>query len=144
MAKRFRRPLYQCWCNIKCRCYNKNVHQYERYGGRGITMCDEWKNNSSAFEKWAMENGYEKGLTIDRIDNNGNYSPDNCRFITMGENNKNKRNTILITIDDNKTLCLKDYCKEYNFPYISMTIRLKRGMSFQQALMTPFRNGDKI
>lgn len=143
MAKRIRRPLYQCWCNMKARCYNPNADRYERYGGRGIQVCEEWKNHSFLFEQWAMENGYKRGLTIDRIDNNADYSPDNCRFVTMSENNKNKRNNILIKINEDKPICLKDYCKKYHFSYLAIIQRLKRGMSFQQALTIPFRNGGK-
>lgn len=94
--------LYPLWKSIKYRCYNKNSKSYKDYGGRGIKMCDEWLNNPKAFCDWAINNGYkedktDKGvnmLTIDRIDVNGNYCPENCRFVTNEVQAKNKRNSI--------------------------------------------------
>ena len=77
--------IYKVWCGINTRCYNKNVEQYKDYGGRGILICDEWKN-PLVFCNWAIENGYKKGLEIDRINNDGNYEPSNCQFITHKEN----------------------------------------------------------
>ena len=94
--------LYPLWKSIKYRCYNKDAKCYENYGGRGIKMCDEWLNNPKAFCDWAVANGYkeektDKGiniLTIDRIDVNGDYCPENCRFVTNEVQAKNKRDTI--------------------------------------------------
>jgi hypothetical protein len=78
--------LYITWRDIKTRCYNKNSKDYIHYGSRNITMCDEWLNNFMSFFNWCEENGYKDGLEIDRIDNNGNYYPENCHFITHLEN----------------------------------------------------------
>lgn len=78
--------IYRIYCNIKYRCYTKTCPFYNRYGGRGITMCDEWLEDYYNFEKWALENGYADNLCVDRIDNDGNYEPDNCQWITIGEN----------------------------------------------------------
>jgi len=78
-------PLYVVWGNIKQRCYNTNRKSYKWYGGRGIIVCKEWLDYD-VFEKWALENGWNKLLTIDRIDNNGNYEPSNCHFVTREEN----------------------------------------------------------
>jgi len=83
--------LYNVWNNMKQRCYNKNNSYYQNYGGRGITVCDEWKNSAKVFIDWALDNGWKKGLGLDRRNNNGNYHPDNCRFITHIENNHNVR-----------------------------------------------------
>lgn len=78
--------LRKVWNSIKQRCYNPNSQEYRNYGGRGIKMCDEWRNSSKAFIEWALNNGYSIGLDVDRIDNNGNYEPSNCQFLTRSEN----------------------------------------------------------
>ena len=73
------------------RCHDKNFHNYLRYGGRGIIVCDEWRNNKRAFYDWSMQNGYQNHLSIDRIDNDLGYNPENCRWATMLEQCRNKR-----------------------------------------------------
>ena len=88
-----RTRLYNRWKCIKQRCYRVKDKSYHRYGGRGITMCDEWKNDFQAFYDWAMTNGYQDDLTIDRIDNDGNYEPSNCRWVSVADNNRNRANT---------------------------------------------------
>lgn len=103
--------LYPLWKSIKYRCYSKTSKDYPRYGGRGIVMCDEWKNDFKKFHDWAIANGYKeektaKGLnilTIDRIDVNGNYCPENCRFVTNDVQAKNKRDTL--TVDERYSVC---------------------------------------
>lgn len=81
-------PLYRTWAGIKRRCYNANLKVYKDYGAKGITMCDEWKDDFQAFYDWAMANGYNEGLTIDRINSAGNYEPGNCQWLTRSENSK--------------------------------------------------------
>lgn len=85
------------------RCYNPNHMSYKNYGGRGITVCNEWHDMSN-FVKWCKENNYRKGLQIDRINNDGNYEPNNCRLVTVKENLRNRRITV---IKDN--MCLEDW-----------------------------------
>lgn len=82
--------LYRIWCGIKSRCYNSNYPKYPWYGGRGITMCNEWKNDFVSFEMWANANGYNDNLSIDRIDNNKNYCPMNCRWADAHTQNTNQ------------------------------------------------------
>ena len=84
--------LYKKWLGIKTRCYNKGVHGYKNYGGRGIKVCDEWLHSFENFYDWAIYHGYSDGLTLERIDTNGNYEPDNCKWITNLEQQNNKRN----------------------------------------------------
>ena len=87
--------LYYVWCTMKSRCMNKNSIDYKNYGGRGITICPEWTENFIVFRDWALNNGYAKGLQINRIENNGNYEPNNCNWVTQKENLRNKRNNKL-------------------------------------------------
>ena len=88
-------PLYTVWINIKGRCLNINDKAYKYYGGRGIKVCNEWRENFQKFYNWAIANGYQKHLTIERIDNNGNYTSENCTFATMVDQSHNTRTTKL-------------------------------------------------
>lgn len=94
--------LYRVWAHIKSRCYTPTDRAYKNYGGRGIVMCDEWKDDFQAFYDWAISSGYDENApygsyTIDRIDVNGNYEPSNCRWVTLREQCYNKRNNLIIT-----------------------------------------------
>lgn len=88
-------PLYFCWHDLKNRCNNNKYRAYHRYGGRGITVCNEWQNDFVIFKDWALSNGYKIGLVIDRKNNDGNYEPSNCRFITQSENARNTSSNVL-------------------------------------------------
>lgn len=95
--------LYTIWHTIHLRCYNPNNKDYHNYGERGITVCEEWSydsiNGYYNFKAWAIENGYNEDLSIDRIDSNGNYEPSNCRWSTMKEQQRNRRNNKPITVN---------------------------------------------
>ena len=127
---------YSIYNDIKKRCYNKNSKSYANYGGRGIKICDEWKDNYIAFRDWALANGYRDDLTIDRIDSNGNYCPENCRWIPKDEQARNK--TTNIRTPDGK--CLAEYCRDHNLPYATIYKRLLLGWSMEDALSKPLRN----
>ena len=104
--------IHSIFTNMKTRCYNNNSPNYKDYGGRGITICDEWLNNYHAFEEWALSNGYSDDLTIERIDVDGNYSPENCKWATQLEQAQNKRATIKI---EGKSL--RRWCIEHGLNY---------------------------
>jgi hypothetical protein len=88
--------LYGIWRTMKTRCYNQSYYQFDRYGGRGIAICDEWINDFQAFYDWSIANGYRDDLSIDRIDNDGNYEPSNCRWATAKEQSNNTRRNVCI------------------------------------------------
>lgn len=92
------------------RCENPNREKYKDYGGRGIKVCSEW-HQANNFVLWALSNGYKKGLQIDRIDNNGDYCPENCRFTTPKENSRNRRNTKRLTING-ETKTVVEWCEQ--------------------------------
>lgn len=97
--------LYGVWSGMKRRCLNPKVERYKSYGGRGITICDEWLNDFQSFYDWAMAHGYADGLSIDRIDVNGNYCPDNCRWVDETIQANNRSNNLMVEINgESKTL----------------------------------------
>lgn len=131
--------LYYIYCHMKARCYNKNDNRYSDYGGRGIKMCSEWLNTFQAFYNWSLNNGYQDNLTIDRIDNNKNYEPNNCRWVTLEQQNRNKRNVKLYTIQG-KTHCLREWCTILNINYKTIHKRLHvHKWDIEKALFTPIR-----
>ena len=110
--------IYYVWCALKKRCNNKNDKQFENYGGRGIKVCDDWLS-FEGFYSWAVSSGYRPGLTIDRIDNDGNYCPENCRWATMEEQNNNKRNSIYVTYNG-ETHTIGQWSKITGIPYMKL------------------------
>lgn len=125
--------LYNRWYQIKRRCCNKNNFAYKNYGGRGIIMCDEWRNDFKAFHSWAMNNGYKKGLTIDRINNDGNYEPSNCRWATMKEQARNRRNNNLV-VYKGKLKCLSELAEIVGIKRSTISWRINSGLGIEKAL----------
>lgn len=133
--------LYEIWQGMKTRCYRSTDARYHRYGGRGITMCDEWKNDFIAFYNWANANGYSDLLSIDRVDNDGNYEPSNCKWSTMEEQCNNRETNIRITIG-NATKTLTQWCDIFQLEYATIHGRYTRnGFSGIDDLFSPIRNG---
>lgn len=125
--------LYKIYHAMKKRCYNKNYYQYPDWGGRGITICDEWLDDFTNFYNWAIDNGYKENLTIDRIDNDKNYEPANCRWITLKEQQSNKRSNVYLTYNG-KTQTMVQWSEELNTPYITMQSRHRKGWSDKECL----------
>ena len=128
--------LYSIWESMKARCYYKKHNKYKDYGGRGITVCEEWKNSFESFRDWALQNGYKDNLTLDRINNNKGYLPENCRWVTQSEQCKNKRPKESKYFSG---LTLKEIYKkadEKNLKRLTVYMRLKRGWSLEKALET--------
>ena len=118
--------IFRIYYDIRQRCYNENNKRFSDYGGRGITMCDEWKNSFQSFYDWSMANGYSEKLSIDRKDVDGNYEPNNCRWITMAEQSNNKRTSINFSFFG-VTKNLKEWCDCIGVSYDKMYGRYYRG-----------------
>ena len=134
--------LYKVWGGIKKRCYNQNCKSYKNYGGKGITMCDEWKNDFKSFHDWAFANGYDENAeymkcTIDRIDTNGNYEPSNCRWVDVKSQERNRKNNIFITYK-NETHCIGEWAEILGINYIALHQRIRKyGWSIERAFTEP-------
>ncbi len=125
--------LYYVWRGIKTRCYNKHSKKYDVYGWRGIAVCDEWRNDFMNFYDWAINNGYKDGLTIDRIDVDGNYEPSNCRWATQKQQQRNRRNNRKVTING-ETHCLTEWCEILGINNKTVYSRISRNWSIERAL----------
>ena len=119
-------PLYQVWKRMKNRCNNPKSEAYPNYGGRGIIECESWENDFTTFRDWALSNGYSPKLQIDRKENDGNYNPSNCRFVTRTENMSNRRNSRYITING-ITKTVAQWSKEKGLDRHMIKSRLNRG-----------------
>lgn len=117
--------IYHEWCSMKKRCYSANEKDFRSYEGRGITVCNEWIDDFLSFYDWATSNGYKDGLTIDRINVDEGYSPDNCRWISIGEQQSNKKNTVHIEYQG-QDWCLRTLCRQIGFPYKTAHLRYRR------------------
>ena len=137
-------PLYNVWQGIKARCNCNTDKHYKFYGGRGISICDEWKNDFKAFYDWSMSHGYQKGVMLDRIDNDLGYSPDNCRWVNSKIQNNNRRNNILIRFNG-KTQTLAQWSDEINIKMTTLYNRLNAlGWSIEKTLTTPVKKKEVI
>lgn len=141
--------LYRVWKGMRERCSNPNHKGYRNYGGRGITVCSEWQDDFEAFERWALTAGYCPGLTIDRTDNSGGYTPGNCRFVTSQENcNNTRRNRILEAFGERKSL--SDWSRDARcvVDYGTLKQRVRDyGWQIEESLTVPSvppQEGDKI
>lgn len=126
--------LFKIWVGMKKRCFDVKEPAYVNYGGRGITICDDWKNDFVSFRDWALNSGYEQNLTIDRIDNNGDYEPSNCKWSSAKEQANNRRSNILFAYKG-KVQNLKTWCEELSLNYKSVWSRIRQqNKSFEDAI----------
>ena len=124
--------IYDCWIAMKARCLNPQNPNFSRYGGRGISVCKEWIDSFENFKNWAYENGYKENLTLDRIDNNGNYCPENCRWATrLQQQNNNSRNRMIEYNGEVKTL--SEWSRCLGIKYNKLSKRLYSGWSVEKA-----------
>ena len=133
-----RTRLHTEWTNMRRRCYNHKIKDWPDYGGRGIEVCPEWRDSFEAFRDWALANGYQDDLTLDRKDNDGSYSPENCRWITMKEQQNNRRNNRLITFNG-RTQTMSQWADENGIKRETVWLRLKKGWPIERALTEPVR-----
>lgn len=129
----YQTKLYKVWASMKSRCLNPTDASFRNYGARGISVCPDWVT-FPPFHQWALAAGYQEGLTIERIDNDGPYSPENCTWIPKGQQSKNTRHQVLIT-HDGKTLDLHSWADLLQIPYSLLQHRIRRGWSGPAALM---------
>lgn len=137
--------LYDIRHGMLSRCRNKKSAGYKDYGGRGIAVCTEWEESYSAFREWAISSGYRDGLQIDRINNDGNYEPGNCRWVTAKINQRNKRTTRLVTAFG-ETKCIAEWVEDSRSRVgaASIGVRLRKGWNPEAAITTPPTNRGQL
>lgn len=128
--------LYTIWHDMIYRCYNDNHRSYKDYGGKGIIVCEEWKDDFEAFRNWALQNGYKDNLSIDRIDSDKNYCPENCRWATNIQQANNTSRNLIFTADG-CTDTLANLCRKYSIRYSVVHGRIRNGWDVEKALKTP-------
>ncbi len=133
-----RTRLYKIWQSMKARCYVKKATGYYRYGGRGISVCEEWKRSFEAFRAWANGNGYREALTIERIDNDGNYEPGNCRWATVEEQVQNRANTQRVLFNG-ELVPVSALARKHGINRNTLASRLDMGWSLDDALSRPVK-----
>lgn len=131
--------IYSIWAGMKARCYKPYAEEYKNYGGRGIRVCDEWLNNPEAFIQWSLSHGYRDDLSIDRIDSDGNYEPDNCRWADWYEQGANKRNNRHITYNG-ETHIIAEWARKTGIKASTINGRITvLGWSVEDALTKPVK-----
>lgn len=137
--------LYRIWCGMKQRCCNTKSTNYNNYGGRGIKVCEEWESDFGLFYNWAMQNGYNDELTIDRINVDGNYEPSNCKWVTRYQQSINRRDNIFVSFKGKKVFS-REIDKEHGFRLGTIARRLREGWDVEEATsVTPsLRNRRKV
>lgn len=128
--------IYKVWVSMKKRCYNKQNKDYKYYGEKGVGVCDDWRDDFEKFYDWSSNNGYKKGLTIDRIEVNGDYSPNNCRWVDWIVQQNNTTRNIYYFID-NEYKTIAEISRKYNINDETLRSRVKNGMSMKEALDKP-------
>lgn len=136
-------PLFKVWQSMKERCYNEKHSRFKDYGGRGVGICLEWKENPEIFIEWAIDKGWQRGLEVDRENNDGNYSPENCRFVTTKVNCRNRRNTLMVTFKQ-VTKSIPEWAEEYGLPLYLVRSRIKKGWDVERALTRPINPSKNI
>lgn len=131
-------PLYNSWSDMIQRCTNPKHPSYPRYGGRGVTVCDAWRRDGAAFVAWALANGFEPGKSIERIDNDKGYSPENCRWASRKEQQRNRHNNHWLTFRG-ETKCITDWAASMGTTSATILHRIKRWGSVERALTTPIK-----
>lgn len=129
--------LLGVWRTMKQRCFNPNNPKYKSYGGRGIKVCNEWSTFKS-FEIWAKENGYQEGLSIDRIDNNKGYTPENCRWVNRITQQNNMRSNHFLEYS-NERHTISEWSRLLKINRATLNNRIKKGWDIEQALFSPVK-----
>lgn len=143
-SKYFR--LYTAWCNMKARCYSEGNDDYQNYGGRGIKVCADWKNNYLSFKDWALKNGFDYRKTsqeqsIDRIDVNGDYRPDNCRWTDLQTQASNKTSNIYVWLDGRR-YTQQEIAKKYHMGHKTIAYRINQGWDTEKVIAAAYQNLD--
>lgn len=131
--------LKDCYRNMIDRCYSRDNKRFSRYGGRGIRVCDEWRSSRRAFYDWAVNNGWSEGLSIERKNLDGDYSPENCIWISMAEQQGNTSRNLFFEWRGKKSY-LAEICREEGVSYMMVYKRIKKGMGIAEAIRTPPRS----
>lgn len=134
--------LYKCWRGMLDRCYGNDA-EHDSYKRRGISVCDEWRNGFEAFCEWAMMNGYDDSLTLDRIDNNGNYEPSNCRWATVEQQMNNMSTNHRVTCRG-ETYTIAEWSKISGINASTIWIRLEKGVDAETAIFSPSHKGKRL